>query len=238
MLHENVCTWRDVASFCKVNGNIATYVKYKSFFIGESNPRRKLRNIVSRLEDDLPEFLNKNTIPSYGLTIDTLLKNKVLLHMSLNGNEIDNATMRAFLVRLLEDNSLQALLKTHGGECIYGRNWAARCRLRWNITVHVSGKCRIDTRVEMSTDDYKRMMQRTSDSVRRKPNDPLPCKLIRLNNGDKKRLRYEDEDEEDCWGNTLLGGIEEYERLTLDDRLMLPCSVRSKISFLVPCFIL
>jgi hypothetical protein len=223
-------TWQDVARFCKVHGNGPTYIKYKSFFVGETNPRRKLRTISNRLETNQPEFLHPViTIPAYGIHIDQLLEEKVKHHMLKNNNEMSNKIMRVYLVDLLEKHAMFDLLVEHGGDCIFERDWAARSRKRWGILkVNRPGKTVIDERVEMTTDEFKRMMQRTRDAVRRKPNDPLPCKVVRLNNGSKKKMRYEDEDEEDCWENTLPGGHEEYQRLSLDDRLMLPCSIRSK----------
>jgi hypothetical protein len=222
-------TWQDVARFYMVHGNEPTYVKYRSFFVGETNPSRKLRTISKRLETDQPEFLNSMAIPSYGTHVDKLLEEKVKFHMSKNNNEMNTKIMRKYLVDLLDKHDMLDLLCEHGGEYSFQRDWASRCRCRWNIIkVNKPGKVVIDERVEMTTNEFNLMMRRTRDAVRRKPHDPLPCKMIRLSSGPRKKLRYEDEDEEDCWENTLPGGFEEYQRITLDDRLMLPCSVRSK----------
>jgi hypothetical protein len=231
-------TWQDVARFYKAHGNAPTYLKYKPFFVGISNPARKLRTILSRLEANQPEFLNVDvksiTVPPYGAHIDKILEEKVKLHMIANNNEMDNKTMRTFLVDILEKHSMFDLLREHEGECIFGKDWAARCRKRWHIiNVNAPGKMVIDERVDMSRADCEQMTKRTRTTLRRYPNDPLPCKMIRLINGPRKKLRYEDEDEEDCWENILTGGHEEHQRLTLDDRLMLPCSIRSKFSFSV-----
>jgi hypothetical protein len=78
---------------------------------------------------------------------------------------------------------------------------------------------------EFSMEEIKHRMSDMSPILRRRATDPLPCRMQRPPK--KARIRYEDEDEEDCWDQILPGGREETAKLTLEDRLLFPASIRS-----------
>ncbi len=219
-----------MAVFAQFNTKRDTIIKFQNYFKNLKNPHRKLKYVIERYKAKSPEnVLNNSREPPYGLVIDTLLKEKVVSFMRLNNNIIDDIKIRVFLVELLTLHNKTYLLHENAGSYKFGHQWACRFLRRWRITNRTSPSIKmvVDNRVEMTNAAYRAMITDTSRIIRRKADDLLPCVGRRLQlNG--KKTRYEDEDEETSWVNTLLGGYEEYERLTLDDRLMLPCSVRSK----------
>lgn len=89
-----------------------------------------------------------------------------------------------------------------------------------------------DALVTLPITELQRIISKDNSLIlRRFPRDLLPCKARRLASA-VSRIRYEDEDEEDCWESVLLGGKNEETMLTLEDRLLFPASVRSKKSFI------
>jgi hypothetical protein len=212
---------RDVVMYFEKNGNIKTYSRFPDYFKNETNRRRKLRQLIRRVNENLPEII-KSTEPSYGLKIDNLLFEKVKLYLLMNSNKIDHKTNRSFLIELLTSHNKLNLLRKNGGKHTFGGIWSARALKRWNIKT--SKNRFIETAPEMSNEVYRQMLLDRSSILRRKPDDPLPCRLSR---SIVRKCRYEDEDEEGCWENTLLGDKNAVDRLTLDDKLMLPCSIRS-----------
>lgn len=81
--------------------------------------------------------------------------------------------------------------------------------------------------VNLEDIEIKRRMADLSPILRRKARDLLPFQINRL---PRLKVRYEDEDEEDCWNTVMPGGRAEADLLTLDDKLMLPASVRSEFT--------
>jgi hypothetical protein len=220
--------WRDVAKCFLRYGNMETYSKFKSFFKNETNPRRKLRTLVKNYQANLPEVVTTSTEPPYGSRIDGMLRDEVKLHMKNNNNEIGYDEMRSKLLIILEDNQKTYLLKENGGICRFGRKWAARALVRWQITNRKQPYKSKDihtniVNLELSTQTCKDMMRDRSSILRRRPDDPLPCRILR--DFIPPKLRYEDEDEENCWVNTI--GLEATSKLTMKERLLLPCSIRS-----------
>jgi hypothetical protein len=221
--------WRDVVKFALINTKRDTIKKFPDYFKNQKNPHRKLKVAVEKYIINSPNVLRNNTRePPYGMDIDILLKQKVVTFMGQSNNRIDDKRIRQFLVELLQLNNKTHLLHENGGSFKFSTQWVIRSLARWEILNRKfpAREVVLDNRVEISQALWTDMMTDTSRIIRRRANDPLPCvdrrRLVR------KKVRYEDEDEEDCWINTLRGGYEEYERLTLDDRLMLPCSIRSK----------
>jgi hypothetical protein len=227
--------WEEVARYGRLNSTRNTLFKYSSFFSTHKNPHRKLKSIIQALNANLTGVSKK--LP-YGTHIDTLLKHKVMLYMSEHDNRIDDVRIRILIVDLLTVNDQLYLLKENGGKLTFSHQWILRALDRWKICprekLFKKKLSKVERKklllsqqpVELSIAECKAMQRDTSKIIRRKATDPLPCVGRRQF---VKKMRYEDEDEEDCWVNTLKGGYEEYERLTLDDRLMLPCSIRSKI---------
>jgi hypothetical protein len=223
--------WQDVAKFAVIHSKRETINKFPDFFKNQKNPHRKLNAVIERYVTNCPDILldSSSREPPYGLDIDILLKQKVVAFMQQNNNRIDDVRIRQFLEELLQLNNKTHLLKENAGGYRFGHQWAGRSLARWKISDRIvpSGEeVVVDSRVQMSHAEWRDMITDTSRIIRRRANDPLPC--VDRRHVARKKVRYEDEDEEDCWINTLHGGYEEYERLTLDDRLMLPCSVRSE----------
>lgn len=233
--------WKEVVSYCKENGNKKTYKKFKHFFINETNPRRKLRKLIFRADLNITEVIASNE-PPYGVLIDGLLKIKVEQHMKQNNHNITAETARSYLVELLKTANMTNILVEYGGKFTFERRWMVRALRRWNIALKTKfvakksahNKSNLEENkqrkeVTMSNEQYVNMVTDTSSIIRRKAYDDLPCKAIRVASKSKAiRIRYEDEDEEDCWFNTLNGDQAAVNSLTLEDRLLLPCSVRSK----------
>ncbi len=78
--------------------------------------------------------------------------------------------------------------------------------------------------VELSCEELKRRIEDMSTNMRRRANDPLPCTLLR---NQRNCVAYENEDEETSWNTVLKGGYAEAANLTLEEKLLLPASVRS-----------
>jgi hypothetical protein len=186
---------------------------HSSFCKNDPSRAKKLRSLLRDFQNNLP----------HGRITDQRIGNTVKAHLYNNGNQIKNGQIEAILEAALIDNNQQQLLWENGGKYVFGRSWVQRAKRRWKTN---PDKMIIDSRIEISQSHWNEHITDLSSILRRRSRDPLPCRLQR---NTTPKIRYEDEDEEDCWNSVLPGGWADTKKLTLLDRLLLPASIRCTV---------
>ena len=220
----------EVIFYTKLHGRRKALAFHKDFHKHDTNRYRKLTSILVKYENE--QLSQKNDI----LKNSSLFGNNKALHMHKNFHRGDKNRARKL------SNLIQ---KVHQG--IYVNNSSLHEKPNKEVYTspiglprtkkrHSAVKQQFDktiqyTPVELSTEEIKHRMADLSPILRRRATDPLPCRMQR--SPKKDLIRYEDEDEEDCWDQILPGGRDEAAKLTLEDRLMLPASIRSNVLFMV-----
>jgi hypothetical protein len=204
-----------IVTCARKNGVRKALYYHSSFYKKDPTRAKKLKILMRDYQNNLP----------HGRTLDHFVEKTVKEHLYKNSNKIKGRQVQEILEAALIRDDQQHLLWKNGGTHLFGNAWFGRAKRRWKVHPN---KMIIDPRVEITQSQWTEHMADLSSILRRRPRDPLPCRLQR-NTTPKKR--YEDEDEEDCWDAILPGGRADTEKLTLLDRLLFPASIRGKFSF-------
>jgi hypothetical protein len=207
--HRNICPVSDenVIEYAKIHGNRNALLKFPLFLRNDKHRHRS--RILTALVSESTNKVLPNQI-SITKCFDMFgLKKTLKIHKQFCEGDKNRG------------RKLAAFLNEHK------RNMVSKLPRLNKVSEKIWTKL-LQAPVELSKNELQCRMADLSPILRRRANDPLPCSLLRPNTF--KRTRYEYEDEENCWEQIL--GCEAASKLTLEDRLLLPASIRSKFQLL------
>jgi hypothetical protein len=213
---EQISQQNNIIANSLLYGNVKALSIHKDFLKGDRNRSRKLSGLIQTTE----QIAQQNDIVT-----DSLLYGNVKalsIHKDFLKGDRNRSRKLSGLIRKCHkaDCSLlhaKKIIDDHGSPVEMFHLKTLSEKQKWDILQQ--------TPTELSIEEIKRRMSDRTPILRRKATDPLPCRTQRPPK--QARIRYEDEDEENCWDQILPGGREETAKLTLEDRLLLPASIRS-----------